>query len=312
MKASTHRELEAWLREGRREPMAAELGRHLDACSSCRAALDELDELRSWFPDETPEIAPDAAAAIRFRLQAEARTRSAGHGVEPPTMRAATGANRRLWLVAAAAAAVAVVTVGGVAGALVWLGRERDPSEATHVSTRSDSSGDARNDARRGRARGAEPPTSQAPAAAAPSASADVAPPIAPPAPSTPISGATPSDASSAASAHLRHAPSSGQHPAVNRREHADVPSVDRAFHEAWQLRRAGRNDEAARAFDALLARRGLGARRADVLYWSARAHEASGRRQLAVQRLEKLVRAHPRAWHAADGRRRLEAMRGE
>jgi tetratricopeptide (TPR) repeat protein len=89
----------------------------------------------------------------------------------------------------------------------------------------------------------------------------------------------------------------------------AVAPAPDGAFQEAWALHRAGDHDAAARAFDALLERAGLGGRRADVLYWSARSHDAAGRTAIARARFDELVRAHPDAWHAADARLRLARM---
>lgn len=85
-------------------------------------------------------------------------------------------------------------------------------------------------------------------------------------------------------------------------------PGVDRAFHDAWRIFRSGDSQAAAAAFDELLRRQDLGDRRADVLFWSARAHQQAGEAGAAHERLDDLVRSHPGAWHEAEARGALEA----
>ncbi len=85
--------------------------------------------------------------------------------------------------------------------------------------------------------------------------------------------------------------------------------TVDDAFAEAWRLARAGRHDAASFAFDALEDRPDLGARRADVLYWSAQSHARAGRSDIARTRLEHLVRAYPNAWHTERARAQLQSF---
>ncbi|MBI2896602.1 MAG: FecR domain-containing protein [Deltaproteobacteria bacterium] len=83
-------------------------------------------------------------------------------------------------------------------------------------------------------------------------------------------------------------------------------PGLDQAFHEAWGMLRSGDPRAAAARFDELLRRPDLGERRADVLFWSARAHQDAGQSSVARERLGDIVRSHPGAWHAAEARSAL------
>lgn len=84
--------------------------------------------------------------------------------------------------------------------------------------------------------------------------------------------------------------------------------AVEAEFAAAWGRFRAGDVDGAARAFDQLLTAAGLpGARRADVLYWSAEAHMRAGRTDVAAARARTLVEGYPGAWRAEDARRLLD-----
>ena len=63
----------------------------------------------------------------------------------------------------------------------------------------------------------------------------------------------------------------------------------------------AGKSAEAAQAFDRLSRSPSLDpGRRADVLYWAARAHREAGNTGSAQARAEELVEHDPKAWHAA------------
>ena len=76
----------------------------------------------------------------------------------------------------------------------------------------------------------------------------------------------------------------------------------DAAFRRAWRLLQAGRYTQAARAFDALGQAPGLDpGRRADVLYWSAKAHQLGGEWRAAQARAGGLAERSPDAWHAPD-----------
>ncbi len=74
----------------------------------------------------------------------------------------------------------------------------------------------------------------------------------------------------------------------------------DAAFRRAWSQFKSGRYREAARSFDALSQAPGIDSgRRADLLYWSARAHQLSGEWNAARSRAQALMSANPKAWHA-------------
>lgn len=85
----------------------------------------------------------------------------------------------------------------------------------------------------------------------------------------------------------------------------------DVAFAQAWQMYQAGRFDEAAAAFDALL-ERDLANRRSDVLYWAGISHEAAGRSKRALELLQALLRDYPGSWQAAKAREKVRELAGE
>jgi predicted Zn-dependent protease len=80
-----------------------------------------------------------------------------------------------------------------------------------------------------------------------------------------------------------------------------DSAAFDAEFGRALELFRKGRASEAAAAFDAL---RGNAAvdpgRRADALYWAARAHKDAGHAAAAEERA-RLAAESPGSWHAED-----------
>lgn len=77
--------------------------------------------------------------------------------------------------------------------------------------------------------------------------------------------------------------------------------SGDAEFQRAWALLRSGKAAEAARLFDQLSRRGDLDpGRRADALYWAARAHRQAGHTGSAQARAEQLLETEPSAWHAA------------
>jgi TolA-binding protein len=76
----------------------------------------------------------------------------------------------------------------------------------------------------------------------------------------------------------------------------------DNAFAEAFHLLGVGLPEEAAAAFDALLARGALDAsRRADVLYWSCQAHARAGDAVLAETRARAYISRYPSSLHYGD-----------
>ena len=84
---------------------------------------------------------------------------------------------------------------------------------------------------------------------------------------------------------------------------------ADREFALAFRLHREGDHARAAALLDALASDPALDAgRRADVLYWSARAHEALGDAAAARDRAARSLEAAPESWHAARARALLDA----
>jgi hypothetical protein len=73
-----HSVLQQWLRSGRPEPKGATVEEHLANCASCRVALEQIEQIRRLFPDDEGVLDQEAASAIRFRLQAEARRQAEG------------------------------------------------------------------------------------------------------------------------------------------------------------------------------------------------------------------------------------------
>ena len=79
---------------------------------------------------------------------------------------------------------------------------------------------------------------------------------------------------------------------------------VDREFSVAWRLHREGDHSRAAALLDALTDDRALDAgRRADILYWSARAHLALGDCAAAHDRAARSLATAPNGWYASRAR---------
>jgi len=264
-----HPELDAWLRAGRSDPEP----RHLAACAQCRAALAETERVRGWFPDPGEVISEASAETIRFRLEGEARGRT--HG---PQQRRAH--RSRAWVGIGATAVV-------LAAAAMTASELRRSSEVVPSAPRI---APATPDAHR---------TSTAPSAP-PEVTLDLARPNPPPPALRPTSSPSPRIARAAQPVEPpAEAPPSP--PTLARFD------LDRAFGEAWRLRREGRADAAALAFDALLDH-DTGSRRADILFWSARAHLDAGHDDVTEARLRALLRDHPESWHAPEARSMLAA----
>jgi hypothetical protein len=93
----------------------------------------------------------------------------------------------------------------------------------------------------------------------------------------------------------------------------AETTDPDLAFRRAFTFLQTGRPAPAARQLDALLDDATLDAgRRADILYWSAVAHERVGHASTAAARARTLLRDHPDAWRAAEARTLLDRTAGE
>jgi len=370
--SSMHRELDRWLRDGRPSPMPA----HLDDCEACKTALAEIDEVRGWLSDEPRGLGADAAAAIRFRLQSEARVAhdrlAAEHAGRSRRARRLTWGVAAAAVVLLAAGATALLSTSSApharsvaasidaapgsvyrhesaraapnevfrvrAGAVVFevprLARGRhmrvlvggDVVEVRgtrfRVTARDDrllgvdvergivvvrlASGEEHVLARGEHYRAAPVVAAAVPEQARPRAAEST---VNPPAPIVAPIGAIERRSIRPSRVATLPRAAAARSDVEQRAPNEGGPGLDHAFHEAWQLLRSGRNDAAAYAFDALLERDDLVARRPDVLFWSASAHERAGRRDLAAARLRDLLRSHPDAWHADEARARLERL---
>lgn len=84
------------------------------------------------------------------------------------------------------------------------------------------------------------------------------------------------------------------------RASEGDFGAFDRRFAAAKALYQRGDAQSAAALFDALASESGADAsRRADALYWSARAHEAAGDEAVARERARAVAKEDAGAWHA-------------
>jgi hypothetical protein len=381
-----HAVLKKWLIDGRPEPAPTALVRHLESCDFCRAAIDEIEETRGWFPEPEESMSAAAAAAIRFQLEAEARgVRSTER--EPNAPRRA----RRNGVFAVAAVAAAALMAAIVAGLVFWP-RPHAPEKAAPATSL------------------VQGKTTVSPSKEAVYWTLDSAPneiyqlhsgsvrfSVQPRAPGQRVrvvvgqaivevrgtvfvldasmgrlmaatvqhgvvsvkleTGNTvvlragdrwrrerEQVSSSTAAVDAGHAPRAivpthrrkiggrrrakvasraRREPALRQQALPAQPGEDKpatpegvgfgqAFHDAWQLTRAGSHDQAAKAFDLLLSRAGgvPKERRADVLFWSAHAHSKAGRRDAAIERLEAALRLDPHGWHSKRATALLVALR--
>lgn len=81
-------------------------------------------------------------------------------------------------------------------------------------------------------------------------------------------------------------------------------------FAAAYRTLQSGNWREALGMLQLLLARPGLGALRADVLFWTAQAHLRGGQYGLARARLEQFLRAYPHSHRATDARKQLALLK--
>ncbi|MBU1413285.1 tetratricopeptide repeat protein [Myxococcota bacterium] len=91
----------------------------------------------------------------------------------------------------------------------------------------------------------------------------------------------------------------------------AESPLLIR-FSEAYRTIQAGNWRKAVTLFSDLLQEHGLGAKRADVLFWLAQAHLKGGQHPQAIARLQEFLRSYPNAWHAKDAREQLRLLQTE
>ncbi len=91
----------------------------------------------------------------------------------------------------------------------------------------------------------------------------------------------------------------------------AESPLLIR-FSEAYRTLQSGNWRKSVTLFSELLQEHGLGAKRADVLFWLAQAHLKGGQHTQAEARLRELLRSYPNAWHAREAREQLRLLQTE
>ncbi len=280
-----HEPVERWLRAGRSAIDETRAQAHLKECASCSRALDEADRLRALFVLPEPIVSDKAANATRFQLEREARLSRDRHFVRVPL------GSRLAFRMAVAAAIVLSLWAGSQ-----WT--RHHPHTVQHASVKPRPHIEPKHKV--AQKVSITPPGSVAlmpertmprpklrRASRATTAKNEVritAVEASPPVVSTPL------------------VVSVAPKPAMATTE------IDHAFAEAWQLYRQGRSDLASQAFDSLLQRK-LASRRADVLFWSALAHQKSGQRATAKRRFAQLVHEYPLAWHSRDARAQLKHL---
>jgi outer membrane protein assembly factor BamD (BamD/ComL family) len=91
----------------------------------------------------------------------------------------------------------------------------------------------------------------------------------------------------------------------------AESPLLIR-FSEAYRTPQSGNWRKSVTQFTELLQEHGLGAKRADVLFWLAQAHLKGGQHAQAEARLRELLRSYPNAWHAREAKEQLRLLQTE
>lgn len=328
----SHQRVESWMRDGRSEPMPREVRVHLEGCESCRASVAEAEETRGWFDDDAFVLPDTAASEMRFRLEAAARE---------PQARPSKRYGRTAWVVGAGLAAAAALAlflraptfeleqkdaprmlalvtaepgvveresksphesyrlVDGTAHFEVTPLREGE-TFVVHVGTESVHV--------RGTSYRVEAEHGQLMAVRVSEGVVEVA------------LDDVPNPMLHAGEAWVREAPEEPIEPVETIEAVVPVapvapvatpatptaPSFDELYRQAWALHRDSRSAAAAAAFDRLLRHPDVGAREADVLFWSAQSHLARGNETRARERLERLVQTHPDSLRAGDARRQL------
>ena len=77
-------------------------------------------------------------------------------------------------------------------------------------------------------------------------------------------------------------------------------------FSEAYRTLQSGNWRRSVTLFTELLQERGLGAKRADVLFWLAQAHLKGGQYDQAIVRLREFTQSYPHSWRAKDAKSQL------
>jgi len=259
-----------WAMLGSSVEPSAQLLEHGAACETCAALIrDVLDarKLADLLPAQS--MAQDRHEQMKFLLMANARQARAA---EP--RRSQSNAKVLKWSLAA------LVVASGVVAAASSL----DSTKSLLFHRRPNSSSPAQPAARQIAVCGigAKSPTSCLILNPAPAPQLE------------PRNVVGPSTTSSTRTAAALAAPSSMASSAAG--------LADSKFAEAWSAYRAGQYQAASAQFDRLLYQDHLDASRtADILYWSAQAHQQSGDSALAQKRCETLLARYPGAPHATD-----------
>jgi TolA-binding protein len=259
-------ELEAWQRLGSRAALPEALERHLSDCAPCRARVVEIRALRSLFASLPPlEIEQRRLEEMQFLLMAEARRQPPRR--LPPSLESSSYLRWREWQPRLGYVWAIVLSVSA-ASAVSSLRSHRDQAIAS-------TEGPAH-----------RAPMSESRLQVEPSTALPVFEPT-----STEQPKATPS-------ARSRRLPTRAPEARVTE----PAPSTsDVHFRRAHALLRRGRAQEAVSAFDRLADDGSLdAARRADALFWAARAARASGDATGARSRAERYLQAYPDGWYAA------------
>ncbi len=91
----------------------------------------------------------------------------------------------------------------------------------------------------------------------------------------------------------------------------AESPLLIR-FSEAYRTLQSGHWRKAVTLFSELLQERGLGSRRADVLFWLAQAHLKGDQHPQAIARLQEFLSTYPHSWRAKDAKEQLRILQTE
>ena len=259
-----------WAMLGSSVQPSGQLLEHSAACETCAALIREVLDTRK-LADLLPakSMAQDRHEQMKFLLMANARQARAA---EP--RRSQSNAKVLKWSLAA------LVVASGVVAAASSL----DSTRSLLFHRRPKSSSPAQ-------------PAARQIAVCGNSAAHSTSCPITTTAATPPVDAkniAVPSSTSSTRTAAALVAPASTASSAAG--------LADSKFAEAWSMYRAGQYQAASAQFDRLLYQDHLDASRtADILYWSAQAHQQSGDSAVAQKRCETLLARYPGAPHATD-----------
>lgn len=272
-------ELDAWQRRGAGAALPVALEHHLEQCDSCRAQVLEIGALRRWAAKLPAfELEQRRLDEMQFLLMAETRRQPRRQHAS-----AAEAPRSRRWQLPLGYAWV-IGSLASVASAFSAAQSRPSDEHATPLAPPSALSAPPAPDGVSSEpelvgTRSPDVDNLHAPSGSKPSprtrAKARLGPPSGAPRATPPSASATPS------------APS--------------VSASDGSFRRAHALLGRGRATEAVLEFDRLAADAALDdARRADALFWAARAARASGDAAGARARAERYLSAYPDGWYAA------------